>query len=132
MLAVVAIKGASAWADQAAHVIWGSTVGSGTPWIIIVDDDVDPFNIAEVLHALVSRCHPYRGIVRLKHTAGSALDPWLSRHEQKYHLGAKAYFNCTWPPDWDLSEIPKKCSFNNIYPPQVQQKALAKWCKHGY
>ncbi len=26
----------------------------------------------------------------------------------------------------------KKCSFDNIYPPQLQQKALSKWHKHGY
>jgi len=133
MLAVVSIKpGHADMVDDIAHAIWGSVIGRNTPWIIIVEDDVDPFNLAEVLHALVSKCHPYRGIVRLEHTSGMALHPWLSRHEQKYLLGAKAYFNCTWPGDWTPSEIPIRCSFENVYPSSVKQQVISMWSKYGH
>ncbi|MBW8036674.1 MAG: phenolic acid decarboxylase subunit C, partial [Planctomycetes bacterium] len=47
----------------------------------IVEDDVDPFDIGQVLHAVVSKCHPHRGIVRLEHVTGFALLPWSSRYE---------------------------------------------------
>jgi len=132
MLVVVAVKAGMARADDVAHAIWASRLGLATPWIIVVEDDVDPFNLEEVLHAVVSRCHPWRGIVRLGHAHGQALIPWLSRHEQKYLLGSRAYFDCTWPPDWDPAEVPKKCSFDNAYPNNVQQKALAVLRKYGY
>ncbi len=133
MLIVVAVKFGFAHAvDDIAHAIWGSVVGRAAPYLIIVEDDVDPFDLAQVIHAVVSKCHPYRGIVRLEHTSGSALMPWLTRHEQKHLLGAKAYFNCTWPSDWDPADVPERASFDNIYPPEVQQKALAKWQKYGY
>jgi len=132
LLAVVAVRAGSARADDIAHAIWGSRVGTSTPYIIIVEDDVDPFNMAQVLHALVSRCHPYTGIVKVEHATGMALLPWLSRHQQKYLLGARAYFDCTWPRDWDPAEVPKKSSFANIYPLEVQRKALARWRKYGY
>ncbi len=131
-LAVVAVKEGSVRADDVAYTIWASRLGASTPYIIIVDDDVDPFNLGEVFHALVSKCHPYRGIVRLEHSRGIPLSPWLTRHEQKYLLGARAYFDCTWPPDWEPSEVPKRCSFEKIYPVEVQQRALAKWHKYGY
>ena len=133
MAAVVAIKsGFTHMADQITHAIWASSLGNGTPWIIIVEEDVDPFDLGQVFHALVSKCHPYKGIIRLDHTAGRALHPWLSRHEQKHLLGAKAYFDCTWPRDWDPSEVPKRCSFKNIYPLEVQERVLAVWRKYGY
>jgi 4-hydroxy-3-polyprenylbenzoate decarboxylase len=132
LLMVVAIKAGLARADDVAHAIWASRSGPATPWVIVVEDDVDPFNLEHVLHAVVSKCHPWKGIVRLERARGQALIPWLSRHEQRYSLGARAYFDCTWPPDWNPAEVPKRCSFDNIYPLKIQQKALAKWRKYGY
>ncbi|MFC1979814.1 UbiD family decarboxylase [Chloroflexota bacterium] len=133
MAAVVAIKAGHAdMVDDIAHMIWGAHIGRNLPWIIFVEDDVDPFNLANVMHAVVSKCHPYRGVVRLGHTSGMALHPWLNRHEQTYMLGAKAYFDCTWPRDWESSDIPPRCSFENIYPLEIKQKVLAVWSKYGY
>ena len=132
LLTVVAIKAAYARADEVAFAIWGSRAGPMTPYIIVVEDDVDPFSLDEVVHALITKCHPSRGIVKMDNCTGMALIPWLSRHEQKHLLGSRAYFDCTWPRDWDPAEVPKKCSFDNIYPVEIQQKALDKWHKYGY
>ena len=131
-LVVVAVKGSSVRADQIAHTIWASRAGGYTPYIIVVEDDVDPFNIAEVLHAVVTKCHPRRGIVALGGSIASALVPWANRHEQKHLLGAKVYFDCTWPPDWEPVDIPKKMSFDEAYPSEIQQKARTLWKKYGY
>ena len=132
LLVVVAIRAGLARADEVAFAIWSSRLRANTPYVIIVEDDVDPFDLKQVIHAVVSKCHPYRGIVKMERTTGTALMPWLSRYEQKHLLGAKAYFDCTWPTDWDPSEVPQKCSFRNIYPLDVQQKALTKWRNYGY
>jgi phenylphosphate carboxylase alpha subunit len=132
LLIVVAVRAGLARADDVAHAIWASRVAQSTPYIIVVEDDVDPFDLRQVLHAVVSKCHPWRGIVRLEHTRGQALIPWLSRYEQKYLLGSRVYFDCTWPPDWDPADVPVKCSFEKIYPVEVKQRALATWAKYGY
>lgn len=132
MLTVVAIKRGRARADDIAHAIWSSRMGVATPWIIVVEDDVDPFDIGQVLHALVSKCHPTRGIVQMDRTRAIALIPWLNKHEQKYLIGARAYFDCTWPPDWEPEDIPGRCSFDAAYPDAVKAKALEKWAKYGY
>lgn len=135
LCAVVAIKNLYAGvAGDIAHAIWGLGAAGGheTPYIMVVEDDVDPFNLAQVFHALVTKCHPYRGIHRLDRAAELTLIPWLSKQEQKIGMGAKIYFDCTWPLEWDASDIPRKSSFKEIYPLEIQQKALAKWRKYGY
>jgi 4-hydroxy-3-polyprenylbenzoate decarboxylase len=133
MLTVVAVKTTFAnIASQIADVIWSTRGGRAMPYLIVVNDDTDPFNMTQVIHTLVTKCHPYRGIVRREHTTALGYFPWQNQHERKYRVGAKAYFDCTWPLDWDPSQVPRKASFTNIYPEKVQQAALAKWRKYGY
>lgn len=133
MLTIVAVKAPFAnVAGEIAHVIWGTSGGRATSYLIVVDDDVDPTNMTQVLHALVAKCHPYRGIVRLERSTIFSYMPWANRHERQYRIGGKAYFDCTWPLEWEPSEVPRKVSFTDIYPSDVQQKALAKWHKYGY
>ncbi|MBI4186589.1 MAG: UbiD family decarboxylase [Chloroflexi bacterium] len=134
-LAVVAVKVPYAnVASDIAHVLWASRAGFALTYIIIVEDDVDPFNMGEVFHALATKCHPYKGIVRLEHATALSYEPWADHHERQYRIGARTYFDCTWPLDWGPADMPIKASFNNpkVYPPEVQEKALAKWHKYGY
>jgi len=130
---VVAVKTTSAnIASEVAHVIWATQKGRIQPLIIIVDENVDVFNIKEVFHALATKCHPYKGIVKLEHEVGSIYLPWSNEYEQKYRIGGKAYFDCTWPVHWDPKDVPKRISFEESYPMEVQKKVLEKWRKYGY
>jgi len=134
MLAIVATTEARypGVAEDIAHVIWSSAnVGHETPYIIIVDD-VDPFNLSEVFYALITKCHPDRGIVKLERSPVISIAPWLNKQERETRLGAKAYFDCTWPLDWAPDDVPRRISFAQAYTPEVQQKALDKWRKYGY
>ena len=128
MMAVVAAK-PPFMADELAAAIWGSRAGRFTPYIVVVEDDVDPFNFAQVMHAVVSKCHPYRGILKQEFAAGNALLPYLSRYEQKNLLGAKVLFDCSWPREWEPSDIPKKSSFTGGYSAEVQAAATEKWAR---
>ena len=135
LLAVVAVKVPFAnVASDIAMVIWASRCGNTIPYIIVVEDDVDPFNMAEVFFSLATKCHPSRGIHRLEHVSAIGFEPWADRHEREYLVGAKAYFDCTWPVDWAPIDVPVKAAFANtkMYPLGVQQKALDKWRKYGY
>jgi len=119
-------------AGEIAHVIWGSRHGCITPWVIVVEDDVDPYNLGQVFHALMTKCHPARGIAKLEHALAWPLFPWLSEYERKHRMGARVYFDCTWPVYWDPSEVPARMSFAEAYPREIQQKAVAKLRKNGY
>ncbi len=135
MLAIVSVTKARypGVAEDIAHIIWSqASLAHETPYIIVVEDDVDPFNLNEVFHTLITKCHPMRGIVRMDRATVISIAPWLNKQEQNSKLGAKAYFDCTWPLDWDPADTPKRISFAQSYPKDIQQKVLDMWSKYGY
>ncbi|MFC1968218.1 UbiD family decarboxylase [Chloroflexota bacterium] len=120
-------------ADEVAHVIWGHVAGRILPYIVVVEDDVNVHDLGEVMHAIASKCHPYRGIRRVQYATTTSLMPFLTRHERLNNLGAKAYFDCTWPTDWDPSiAVPPKAAFKSIFPKEVQEHVLKNWKAYGY
>lgn len=119
-------------AADLAHLIWGTETAHSTPYLIIVEDDVDPFNMAQVLHALATKCHPSRGIVIRSNVPLTPILPSLNRDERENKVGGMAYFDCTWPLEWNHQDLPKRMSFADCYPYEIQQKTLAIWKKLGY
>ncbi len=134
LLLAVSIKPTEAnIAQRIAHIVWGTFPGRNIPYVIVLDDDIDPQNMPQVMHALASKCHPYRGIKRLEHTVGHSLLPFSNRYERLNRLGSKAYFDCTWPLDWDPSiAVPPRASFDKIYPKELQEHVVKNWKSYGF
>ena len=101
--------------------------------ILVVDDDVDIFNLGEVIHAWATRCHSERGTI-IKHVEGSAqaLTPCYDMEERSRRAGAAAAFDVTWPPSWDRTEIPVKARFDATFPAEVKKKVLDNWKSYGF
>lgn len=118
-------------ADAVAHAVYASPIGIHTPYLIVVPDDVDPYSWSEVMHTLSTRCHPYRGIRRNQFGTSNFLDPRLPLSERRLAMGAKAYFDCTWPVDWDPKEVPELVSFATVYSKETQEKVLRNWSSYG-
>jgi 4-hydroxy-3-polyprenylbenzoate decarboxylase len=97
--------------------------------IFVVDDDVDVFDMDEVLHAFSTRCHPGRGVFVTHYTGrANGLTPCYSAEERSSLSGATVAFDCTWPPGWDrLTSVPVKATFSQMYSPAVQEQVLARW-----
>ncbi len=134
-LAVVSIKqtGVANMAFRVASIVRGNNAGKFIPYLLIVDDDVDPGNMYQVMHALATKCHPVRGIHKHSNSTGHNLQPFLNLHERRYGLGAAVTFDCTWPLDWDPeNEVPERSSFDNIYPKELQEHVLRNWAAYGY
>lgn len=120
-------------ASRIANMVWSTQAARNIPHVIILQDDVDLQNLGEVLHAIASKCHPWRGINRMEHGVAHALAPWSNLHERLFRISGKAYYDCTWPLDWDPSiAVPPKASFNNIYSKEVQEHVLKNWKKYGF
>ena len=119
-------------AGEVAHVIWSARHGLLTPSVIVVEDDVDPCNLQQVFHALMTKCHPGRGINKIDHATAWPLIPWLSEYEREHRMGARVYYDCTWPVDWKKEDLPVRQSFTECYPEAIQQLALKKWRSHGF
>ena len=100
----------------------------------IVDEDVDVTNMTEVIHAMCVKCHPYRGIHIFRDTpVYPLLNPFLSPENRLIGSdGAYVLFDCTWPKEWPPEAIPKKASFDVLWPRDIQEKVLSNWESYGY
>ncbi|MDO8721592.1 MAG: UbiD family decarboxylase [Syntrophales bacterium] len=133
-LVVVSVERAySGVAIHVANAIWGSKLGYLVPFVVVVDKDVDVFNLGEVVHAIVTKCHPVRGVHSRPNSPGHGLMPFMSFEERLWGQGANLLLDCTWPVGWDQNiEIPPKASFGNIFPKEIQEKVIANWEKYGF
>ncbi|MDP2647453.1 MAG: UbiD family decarboxylase [Desulfobacterales bacterium] len=131
MMAIVSVKPTyRGVANQIGYAFAAAQMGAYK--VIVVEDDVDVFNMTEVLHALSSKCHPIRGIRQYDEAIEpSSLNPFSSPEERKWHLGAKVIFDCTWPLDWE-GAVPGRVSFNEMYPRDIRERVLQKWTQYGY
>jgi 4-hydroxy-3-polyprenylbenzoate decarboxylase len=57
-------------------------------FVIVVDDDVDPMNLEEVMWAVTTRCDPSEDIEILRRTWGSRVDPLLDNPAAPYNTRA--------------------------------------------
>ena len=120
------------FAKHIAFSVWGSTSGRTTWFIIIVNEDIDPTNMEEVIWALSTRCHPQRGIFSTGSSWSIPLLPFLSPYEKEHHLGSQVLFDCTWPKEWPDGAIPQKASFEQVWPENIQELVLNNWSEYGY
>jgi phenylphosphate carboxylase alpha subunit len=99
---------------------------------IVVDQDVDAFDMNQVIHAFATKCHPGRGIT-LEHYEGrgNALTPCYNADERRRLKGASVVFDATWPDDWEPEGVPVKSAFETTYPEEVKKKVLAEWPSYG-
>ena len=101
--------------------------------LIMVDADVDVFDLDAVLHALATKCHPGRGIIiHQLEGSGQALTPYYDEEERARRQHWTAVMDCTWPAHWDRREVPVKANFETTYSQEIQEKVLAKWQRYGF
>lgn len=101
--------------------------------LIVVDEDVDVFNINEVLHALSAKCSAARGITILKDEYVSALTPHLTAEERRSRKGAKVLFDCTWPVDWSRErDIAPRGFYHDNYSRELREKIETQWKEYGF
>lgn len=101
--------------------------------LLIVDTDIDPFDLAQVIHALSTKCHPGRGIFSTLTAGPNPLTPYLSHEERKSGTDAMVIMDCTWPSTWSReTDIPPRVSFNEVYPEEIKEKVLKNWSGYGF
>jgi len=120
-------------AERVSSCVWGSSQGTHVPYVFVVDSDVDVFDIWQVMHAMVTKCHPYRGIRKVEYGTAIPFMTFLTPYERQHRLGAKVCFDCTWPADWDATtDIPPKISFGTNYSQEMQEYVVNNWENYGF
>jgi phenylphosphate carboxylase alpha subunit len=120
------------FAKHLACAVWGSNSGRTTWYLIVVDKDIDPTKMDQVLWALTSRCHPQRGIFSMGSSWSIPLPTFLNQFEREHGLGSQVLFDCTWPKEWPKEEIPKTASFGEVWPKEIQEKVKRNWKSYGF
>jgi len=119
-------------AHTIASIIWGDHRGHTSTKVIVVNDDIDPYNMAEVIHAFATKHHPIRGTHVAALTQGNPLIPYQPVEDRVWEKSCNILYDCTWPVDWPESVVPRRCAFNNIYPEHIQKKVIANWKDYGF
>lgn len=100
--------------------------------IIVVDDDVDVFNMSAVIHAFSTKSHAERGVhIHTYEGRVNALTPAYSPAERQRRIGASVAFDATWPPDWPKETTPVRATLDSMYSPEVRERVFARWKKMG-
>ncbi len=115
-----------------ASAIWSHKIGliaDSPAWVIVVDDDIDPTNMNEVVWALTTRSDPERSVQIIKERGGPLpLNPrnsWEDR-VKKQKGGSSIVIDAGFPFEWrvnDPQSIPDVLNFES-WSKEIREKAL--------
>ena len=126
LLVVVSLKQSyPGHAKQAALAALGARGGSyhGT-FVVVVDEDIDPSNLDEVMWAVTTRCEPSEGIDIIRDCWSSYLDPKIPREkkERGQLTNSRAIINACRPFQL-LKEYPEVSAIDR----DTRLRIIAKW-----
>jgi len=124
MFNVVAIKQRYAGhARQAGHILSQCGVGAYmSRYSVVVDDDIDPSNLQEVMWAVATRSDPAIDIDIIQRGMGSKNDPMYVAYPYAAPFSSKAIIDACRP--WDhLEDFPAVAEASKA----LQEKIRAKW-----
>jgi UbiD family decarboxylase len=124
MFNVVAIKQRYAGhARQAGHILSQCGVGAYmSRYSVVVDEDIDPANLQEVMWAVATRTDPAIDIDIIQRGMGSKNDPMFVAYRYDAPFSSKAIVDACRP--WDhLAEFPAVAEASK----ELQEKTRAKW-----
>lgn len=133
---MMAIVSAKRWvaglSQQIACGIWASPFGAmntRAAWVIVVEEDVDPTDINQVIWSMVTRCDPTDRVQIIRDRGHSnPLAPRIPLHDRVV-LGKSAssiIIDAGFPIEWratDQALIPTVCNWEN-WPEKVRKRAL--------
>ncbi len=131
---VVNVPRAAGGADlvaELARLLFRSRAGSYVPKVILLDDDVDPSNLDELVWAFATRNHPEHGQHLFRGESMLPLVAFLTAEERQAARGTKVIYDCraaALPAD----QAPWRSSFRFAWPEEVQRRVLENWTKYGF
>jgi len=113
------------------QIILASKLGPQVAKMMVINDDIDPTNLQELVWGFATRCHPGEGEIVLRHQILSPLIGFGTKSERHTLDGPKSVYNCLRPEDYG-SEMQKRSSFRYAYPKELQEKVIANWRSYGF
>jgi len=113
------------------HMFEKSKYGAVIPKVLVMNDDIDATNTAEVVWAFATRCHPGSGEIHFNKESTSPLVAFLETSEKTAGSTCKVVYNCLPPEDWG-DRLPLRTAFAHNYPKELQEKVIANWTSYGF
>ncbi|MEM3697220.1 MAG: UbiD family decarboxylase [Candidatus Bathyarchaeia archaeon] len=108
-----------------ASAILGCEAARMIKYLIVVDEDIDPFDLKQVMWAVATRTQPHRDIFILPNTPGTSLDPSIdSAFNRKHGLISKMVIDATKKPMEAFPEVPD-------VPMEIKKMVEKKWVEYG-
>lgn len=113
-------------AKQAALIAAGSRSANIIRFIVIVDEDIDPYNVYEVMWAMGTRCDPERDIEIIRDGCSGPIDPLPTKEQRAIGdwTTAKVLINACKP-------IFRRTEFAPVVAisPELREEIVKKWGK---
>jgi 4-hydroxy-3-polyprenylbenzoate decarboxylase len=122
-------------AQKVAYSLWGSPCRAAGAQILIVDEDIDPSNIDEVMWAFTTRLNPRSSIHVVPGPFFNSLMPWNGPEERSTHQSQGVFFDARFPLHWPqeyLDEHASIVTFETGWPKDVSERVLSRWAEYGY
>lgn len=109
-------------AKQTALLTTQSRIGSNMGrYVVVVDEDINPTDIQDVLWALSSRSDPEKGIDIIRRCRSNSLDPVIPRPSQAY-FNSRAIIDACRPFEW-REQFPQVIKIS----PEQELRAKRRW-----
>jgi 4-hydroxy-3-polyprenylbenzoate decarboxylase len=113
-------------AMRAAHGALGGTAGYHGRFVIVVDEDIDPYNLEEVFWAVATRCDPESSLDISRRTWSYKIDPRLPEEKKSVgnYTGSVAIIDACRPYHW-MDKFPATTKISA----ELFKKTEEKWGK---
>lgn len=118
-------------AENIGKAVFASKGGSYVPKVIVVDDDIDPSNLSQLVWAIATRHHPDTRVT-IPNQYIFPLVAYLSAKEKADAVSTRVIYNCLTPfHSWPEETRPVEASFRG-YPEELQKKVMDEWKEYGF
>lgn len=113
------------------QTVFASKAGAVIPKVIVLNDDVDPTDLKELVWAFATRCHPLLGHVVFDDVEAAPLLAYLRRSEKVSGHTGKIVYNGLPPDEWGEA-LPMRASFRHGYPADIVDRVRRRWREYGF
>lgn len=124
--------GAPAICERIGRTVFASKAGFGIPKLLVVEDDFDVTDVAQVMWAFASRAHPSQGEVYLADEPQNALPVFLGEGEKAAFKTTKVAHNALLADRFPIDERPVRSDLEHAWPADLRANVIARWADLGY
>jgi 4-hydroxy-3-polyprenylbenzoate decarboxylase len=119
-------------AKEIGERVFASKAGFGIPKILLVEDDFDVTDAAQVMWAFTSRAHPSHGEIYFPDEPQNALPIFLGTSEKSAFKTTKVVHNGLLADRFPVGKRPVRSDLEHGWPRDVRDRVLARWREYGH